>query len=580
MLTSLKRSATAVREEVDSLQVHAHLRLRLLSSRAPWKTVATALKEVYRGLALLKEFKSLNYTAILKIVKKHDKHSGAPLYAPLMPTVNATHIFASADLFNFTLQVEDAFTQAYSASHAGADGRTKRDAATERKHALNHLRPTAPHMSYLVTFRLGLLCGLSMCLLMVLFFLIHFVALRTSVVTQLTPVVPIFRGLFLVILHLWCWGINVWLFHKHRINYQFIFEIDPKSELQFPQIMQVAALLTFGWFLSLDLYLATALLTDYWPDLVPGYFHFTLYMCILLMTICPFNYFARPTRLFLAKTLWHIVTTGWGPVAFRDFYTCNQLCSLVNVMNDLSYGICFYVSGDFVADDPTYCKHFQTNAIWVLPFLPYWFRFAQCLKRWKDSGARKQLYNAGKYALSLNTTLWSNLNKHFPDGGFVTPWILCAVASTITSYLWDVKADWGLMEWNPRAPSLTAKVLRQRRVVRWDGFYYFAMVTDGLMRLAWVLTISAPTTLGINIPTDYFKSIIYCVEVIRRNQWNFYRLENEHLANVENQRVVNIVPLKPAAKKNAATDANEVHNEKRGGIAVLVRGKNMVSERG
>ena len=57
-----------------------------------------------------------------------------------------------------------------------------------------------------------------------------------------------------------------------------------------------------------------------------------------------------------------------------------------------------------------------------------------------------------------------------------------------------------------------------------------------------MFTIS-PTTYGIPIPTDYFKSIIYSLEILRRQQWNFYRLENEHLTNCEQYRVVNIVPL-------------------------------------
>jgi len=82
-------------------------------------------------------------------------------------------------------------------------------------------------------------------------------------------------------------------------------------------VLQIASLLTFLWFLSLDLYLATALLTDYFPGLVPGYFHLVLYLLCLFGALCPFDILARDTRMYVATTLWHIVTTGWGPVAFR-----------------------------------------------------------------------------------------------------------------------------------------------------------------------------------------------------------------------------------------------------------------------
>ena len=208
---------------------------------------------------------------------------------------------------------------------------------------------------------------------------------------------------------------------------------------------------------------------------------------------------------------------------------CCQLCSLVNVLNDLSYGVCFYVSGDFLSEQSTFCKSFSSETQWVLALLPYWFRFAQCLKRYKDSGATRQLWNAGKYALSLNTTFWSSMNKHFPST-FTVPWVACAVISTLASYSWDLKADWGLLEWrSPSNPAdrsfrarMNARFLRRQRVLRWSFPYYFAMVSDGLFRLAWVATISSPDSLGnlVGIPADYFKSIIYSLEVLRRNQWS------------------------------------------------------------
>jgi len=317
------------------------------------------------------------------------------------------------------------------------------------------------------------------------------------------------------------------MFRKTRINYQFIFEIDTRTELKSAQILQAACLLTFLWFLSLDLYLATELLKDYWPDLIPGYFHLVLYVILFLGVFCPFNILARPTRLYIATTLRHIITTGWGPVAFRDFYTCNQLCSLANVLNDLSYGLCFYVSGDFRFESESFCKDFSSETQWVLAMLPYWFRFCQCLKRYKDSGAKRQLANAGKYALSLNTTFWSSMNKHYP-GAFVIPWVMCAVVSTCASYSWDVKSDWALMEWRwlpwNEKHSFKARChaffLRKRRVLNNATPYYIAIVTDCLLRLSWVSTISAPEQFAqaTGIPSDYFKSIVYCLEILRRNQ--------------------------------------------------------------
>jgi hypothetical protein len=156
----------------------------------------------------------------------------------------------------------------------------------------------------------GLLLGLSMALCLLLFFLLHFISLSgADVLKQLSPVIPIYRGLFLFILHLWCWGGNVWLFHETRVSYEFVFGIDVQTELQYPHVLQIAALLTFGWFLSLDLYVSTTLLAGYYPGIVPGWFHAVLYLTILACAICPFDYFARGTRIYVLQTLWSVKTT-------------------------------------------------------------------------------------------------------------------------------------------------------------------------------------------------------------------------------------------------------------------------------
>ena len=190
---------------VEQLNVHARLRMRLLSSRKPWETLRTAFKELYRGIALLRDFKMHNYTAFVKILKKHDKLSAHHyLHGKCMSMLNSMHVFASNELHHLQLQVEAVFARDFNFGN--------------RKAALHSLKPTHTPMSWLVSFRLGLLLGLSLALAIVLGFLGHFVSLRigTALSVKLSPVLPIYRGLFLVILHLWLWGLNVHNFKKTR----------------------------------------------------------------------------------------------------------------------------------------------------------------------------------------------------------------------------------------------------------------------------------------------------------------------------------------------------------------------------
>jgi len=68
--------------------------------------------------------------------------------------------------------------------------------------------------------------------------------------------------------------------------------------------------------------------------------------------------------------------------------------------------------------------------------------------------------------------------------------------------------------------------------------YYFALISNVLIRFIWVLYIPLR---GPNITLRTFIGAI--LEMLRRWQWNIYRLENEHLGNMDQYRVTREVPL-------------------------------------
>ena len=65
-----------------------------------------------------------------------------------------------------------------------------------------------------------------------------------------------------------------------------------------------------------------------------------------------------------------------------------------------------------------------TNGNWVravFSALPAWFRFAQCLRRYKDTrDAFPHLVNAGKYSTTLFVVLFKFLNGVFATASFAT----------------------------------------------------------------------------------------------------------------------------------------------------------------
>ena len=75
-----------------------------------------------------------------------------------------------------------------------------------------------------------------------------------------------------------------------------------------------------------------------------------------------------------------------------------------------------------------------------------------------------------------------------------------------------------------------------------DSIYYIAMLLDLIFRISWAVSLF-PTAFGITGDMHYVSLPLGCVEVIRRCIWNVFRLENEHINNCGEFRIVKDVPL-------------------------------------
>jgi hypothetical protein len=97
------------------------------------------------------------------------------------------------------------------------------------------------------------------------------------------------------------------------------------------------------------------------------------------------------------------------------------------------------------------------TVVTILGFVPYWFRFAQCLRKVYDDPKKNriQLVNAGKYFSDLLVPLaniWL-VDSHTRGGATVKYdrnvafWNYCFIHAFATTYsfIWDIRMDWGLM---------------------------------------------------------------------------------------------------------------------------------------
>ena len=535
------------------------------------RVLERAVKELYRGLTLLRNYRIMNYTAFVKIVKKHDKMGSFSSSTRATAVVDAAHFVVSPLLTELSNRCE----QLYSAVFRKGD----------RRSAANSLRADAPQSNDWMTFRLGALVGLSLALLFVIPFIIQYLHSSSfspyyDSLPNLAAALPVYRCLGLIYLNLWLWGLCIHLLHTSRINWVFILEYESNDTRQQPQpspplsssprprhsadsalcccclccaaadhakfteVIHAAAVMTFLWLGSLDLYLyigvEKATGTSFQSD-NPAWFPFALFWFSVFIFFTPLRTAHFRTRLFLLQSLSRVVTAPFSYVTFADMFIGDQLCSLVNIFGDIAFSLCWFFTGDFVDFSSSRCTSDVSIAIWCLAILPYWWRLHQCLRRYLDTKNPRFLGNAAKYTSSIIITLL-NLTYHQLNTTLtLTLWIIAAAMGTMYIYFWDIHFDWGLLEASSRSFSAPHPFLRPH-LTKHPGWYYFAMVSNLILRVSWVFSIS-PTYWNTPIPVDYFKSIIFSLEIIRRQQWNLIRLENEHLTNCEQFRVVNIVPL-------------------------------------
>lgn len=199
----------------------------------------------------------------------------------------------------------------------------------------------------------------------------------------------------------------------------------------------------------------------------------------------------------------------------------------------------------------------------IVNCLPAWFRFAQCLRRYRDSKEIfPHLVNAGKYSTTFLVVIFATLRNVYKrkswlripitakkpkcktstyfhlkfsedyentfDNPFTILWILSSVISSCYAYTWDIKMDWGLFDKNANEN----KFLREEIVysstvsILWhfvqlmrliffhqQFFYYFAIIEDFILRFIWALAFFL--TEFKYVSGDIMTSIVAPLEVFR-----------------------------------------------------------------
>lgn len=503
------------------------------------KDLQLAFSEFYLSLILLQNYQNLNFTGFRKILKKHDK---------ILETCRgADWRVAHVEVAPFYTCKK--ITQLISETEALV---TTELEGGDRQKAMKRLRvpplgAAQPAPSW-TTFRVGLYCGVFL-VLVVTVVITGAVLIRSN---DVWPMIRIYRGGFLLIEFLFLLGINTYGWRQAGVNHVLIFELNPRNNLSHQHLFEIAGLLGVLWCVSL----LSCLFCD--SLLVPMQVNpLALYGFFLLFLINPFKTCYYKSRFWLLKLLFRVVTAPFHRVGFADFWLADQLNSLGVVLMDLEYMICFYSfeldwkaqHGLISKAEVDVCNTYSYGVRAVIQCLPAWFRFVQCLRRYRDTKrAFPHLVNAGKYSTTFFVVTFAALYSTHRDDDkpdeaqvFFYLYISCLVISSLYTLIWDLKMDWGLFDRNAGENTF----LREEIVYPHKAYYYSAIVEDVLLRFSWTLTVTLSTLTKINGIKDILTTILAPMEVFRRFVWNFFRLENEHLNNCGEFRAVRDISVAP-----------------------------------
>ena len=272
----------------------------------------------------------------------------------------------------------------------------------------------------------------------------------------------------------------------------------------------------------------------------------TVVIIFLVMCFQPSKWFQPAARYELLYTISQIVIAPFGHVRFKDFFLADVITSMGSPIVDMGISAAYFGSGKFGNRDSDVSKKEGVLKWWVIAFayLPYWWRYWQCINKWRNQNNKMQFINSLKYASKFGPPtcyfIFGAANK--VDTGHTSFWafFVAQMITTLFCLYWDFRWDWGFFIGSKD----DTKYLRDQLIFS-KRFYYTCMVFNTIFRFWWLIGIF---TIKTSVFWDSIGILTFCsmlVEAMRRTFWAIIRVENEFFNNFEQYRdIVMIPPIK------------------------------------
>eukprot|EP00899_Mesostigma_viride_P010273 jgi/Mesvir1/19247/Mv03497-RA.1 len=336
-----------------------------------------------------------------------------------------------------------------------------------------------------------------------------------------------YHPFILMVFSLWLFGINLYVFRRTHIRYEAVFEVDPVV-MNHRSIWELSSLFSAVLFTSAALFAYAY--SAQWTRVASA-------QPVLL-------FFLLPTLAFFPADVLHSSLRGYfiqamrrlclplSNVTFFDFVLADVLTSLAKAVSDLERCWCRMATGPVLSLLNAPDGRCGSDS-WMIPAvlsLPYGCRFCQCIVQYQSTHDKAHLANAAKYATSLPVIFISAFFYHVAEeawfGFYYYLWLFCCGVNSSFSYFWDIDRDWSLTMFKSTSKGSATDAqhpfLRRELLYRRYWPYYLAITVDALLRATWLYKLSSH--LRANEMTTFFVSVL---EVLRRWQWMFFRVENE-----------------------------------------------------
>jgi hypothetical protein len=277
---------------------------------------------------------------------------------------------------------------------------------------------------------------------------------------------------------------------------------------------------------------------------------------------------------FFFPSLLRVMLTPYYHVTFADFFVCEQLVSLGDVLFEWQFFFCAF--DDVNSKTGHFCREGRALYVGVLAALPVYFRIAQSFRRYYDNPDQRGFYPhllcATKYGASLvriGVSVYAAvafrgqaLAKHkiTADEDTTFVWyneraVLAAIISFCIVYAIEtvLKLHYELwIEFHVFQRTTRHKFLRD--IILYPPIvYYVAIVVNFLFRWLWIIKFLIVKFWYHDDPAWVFP-VFAVLEVIRRIVWNSIRVETDQVDNTENYKAVQIAPLMAMPHANPSVD--------------------------